>query len=224
MKTIHILNIGYPKCGTTWLWKLISQQPWFATFGGEPWVEKENTKLIRGVAVSEYIKPYTDHDITANFAPSNFAIDRYIIKQLSELPTVQLSIILRNPYDLYWSLYNFLPNPTQVTYNNFIINLSNQSWFTRPAHVIKRWQQFFGKDRFCIFFYDDLQKNSSDFFNNYCKQMRLPDPVISDIRPKNVTRYTHTDMELDSNLIVLINQEIDNLQACVDYDVLKWKQ
>ena len=179
---------------------------------------------MTGVVASDYIKPYTNHDITANFAPNNFALDRFVIKQLSELPTVQLSIILRNPYDLYWSLYHFLPNPDQITYNNFVNNLNNQSWFTRPAHVIKRWQQVFGKDRFCIFFYDDLQKNSSDFFNNYCKQMSLPDPVILDIEPKNVTRYRHTDMELDSNLIVLINQEIDNLQACVDYDVIKWKK
>jgi len=219
MKTTHILNIGYPKCGTTWLWKLLAQQSWFTAA-----IEKENTRLITGVVVSDYIKPYTDYDITANFAPGNFALDRYVIKQLSELPTVQTSIILRNPYDLYWSLYNFLPNSDLATYNNFVNNLNNQSWFTRPAHVIKRWQQIFGKERFCIFFYDDLQKNNSDFFNNYCKQMSLPDPAVLDMRPKNVTRYTYTNMELDSNLITLINQEIDNLQACVDYDVQKWKR
>jgi hypothetical protein len=215
----HILNIGYPKCGTTWLWKLLAQQPWFSSE-----MEKENTKLITGTAVSDYIKTYTAHDITANFAPSNFALDRYVIKQLSELPTLQASLILRNPYDLYWSLYNFLPNPNTVTYDNFVDNLANQSWFNRPAHVIKRWQQFFGEDRFCIFFYDDLQKNRMDFFRDYCKHMRLPDAVIQDLDPTNITQYTFTNMELNPKLITMINHEIDNLQACVDHDVLKWKQ
>jgi hypothetical protein len=219
MKITHILNIGYPKCGTTWLWELLDQQSWFTSA-----VEKENTKLMTGVVASDYVKPYTDYDITANFAPGNFALDRYIIKQLSELPTVQISIILRNPYDLYWSLYNFLPNSTEMTYDNFVNNLSNQSWFTRPAHVIKRWQQFFGKDQFCIFFYDDLKKSPLDFFGNYCKHMRLPDPVAMDLVPKNITQYTHTDMELNSDLTTKINQEIDNLQACVEYDVSRWKR
>jgi hypothetical protein len=54
--------------------------------------------------------------------------------------------------------------------------------------------------------------------------MRLPNPVTLDIGPKNITQYIGTNMKLNSDLITLINQEIDNLQACVDYDVLKWKQ
>ena len=56
-----------------------------------------------------------------------------------------------------------MPNPLNRPYNTFVNNLIKQSWFHRPAHIINRWQQFFEKDRFCIFFYDDLQKNSSDF-------------------------------------------------------------
>jgi len=219
MRINHILNIGYPKCGTTWCWGLLTQQTWFTNPG-----DKENNELIERVAVADYTKIYIDSNITANFSPANFALDRYIIKQLSELPTTTASIILRNPFDLYWSLYNFMPNPLNTPYNTFVNNLINQSWFHRPAHIINRWQQFFEKDRFCIFFYDDLQKNSSDFFNNYCKQMRLPTPTILDTSLVNVTEYKNTSKELHPDLVTLINQEIDNLQVYVDYDVLKWKR
>ena len=219
MRINHILNIGYPKCGTTWCWTLLTQQTWFTNPG-----DKENNDLIERVTVADYTKIYIDSNITANFSTANFTLDRYIIKQLSELPTTTASIILRNPFDLYWSLYNFMPNPLNTPYNTFVNNLIKQSWFHRPAHIINRWQQFFEKDRFCIFFYDDLQKNSSDFFNNYCKQMRLPTPTILDTSPVNVTEYKNTSKELHPDLVTLINQEIDNLQVYVDYDVLKWKR
>ena len=42
MKNNHILNIGYPKCGTTWCWELLAQQPWFSIPR-----EKENYDLIK---------------------------------------------------------------------------------------------------------------------------------------------------------------------------------
>ena len=216
MNTTHILNIGYPKCGTTWCWNVLTQQTWFTATR-----EKENVDLMTGTTVEDYIKSYRDSEITANFAPSNFALDRYVIKQLSKISTTQVSIILRNPFDLYWSLYNFLPN--DKIYSDYVYNLITQNWFHSSLHIITRWQQFFGKDRFHIFFYDDIQKNNFNFFNNYCKQMQLPDPVILDASLVNVTQYTHEFTKLHPELVTLINQEIDNLQTCVDYDVLKWK-
>ena len=219
MNITHILNIGYPKCGTTWCWKLLRQQTWFNVIK-----EKENYDLLTGTTVADYEKSYVNSEITANFCPVNIALDRYIIKQLSELPTTKVSIILRNPFDLYWSLRNFHHDPYNLTYNDSVSNIINQSWFHRPAHTINRWQQFFGKERFQIFFYDEIQKNCSIFFKNYCKKMQLPDPVILDSSPVNVTQYTHKIAEINPELVKIINQEIDNLQICVDYDVLKWKQ
>ena len=41
MRINHILNIGYPKCGTTWCWTLLTQQTWFTNPG-----DKENNDLI----------------------------------------------------------------------------------------------------------------------------------------------------------------------------------
>ena len=219
MKTNHILNIGYPKCGTTWCWKLLTQQSWF-----EAPREKENSDLVNGITVAEYTNSYQNYDITANFSTKNFALDRYIIKQLSELPTINVSILLRNPFELQWSLYNFIPNNANMDYNSSFVNLIDQSWFTRTSHIINRWQQHFDPTRFHIFFYDDIKENNDNFFNNYCRLMKLPEPIIKDSRPVNTTEYNHTIKNLDPGVVSMINQEIEKLQDCVDYDVLKWKQ
>ena len=219
MKNNHILNIGYPKCGTTWCWKLLNQQQWFA----KP-REKENSELLVGITVAEYIKSYQSYNITANFHPFNFALDQYIIKQLSELPTVNVSIILRNPFELQWSFYNFSSNTTDESYNSRVINLINQSWFTRTSHIIKRWQKYFDTSRFHIFFYDEIKENNEVFFNKYCRAMNLPEPIIQDSQPINKTQYIYTQDSLDPGVVSIINQEIEKLQACVEYDVLKWKQ
>jgi hypothetical protein len=219
MKNNHILNIGYPKCGTTWCWEVLTQQSWFSAPR-----EKENTDLITGVTVAEYINSYQHYDITANFGTVNFALDRYVIKQLSELPTVTVSLILRNPFDLQWSMYNFMPNDANTNYNSNFVNLINQSWFTRTSHIIKRWQQYFDSTRFHIFFYDDIKENCNLFFDKYCHLMNLPNPIIQDAKPVNKTRYVYTQNSLDPSVVAIINQEIENLQSCVEYDVLKWRQ
>jgi hypothetical protein len=219
MKYNHILNIGYPKCGTTWCWKLLTQQSWFS----QP-REKENKDLIIGSTIKEYITSYQNYDITANFQTNNFALDRYVIKQLSELPTVNVSIILRNPFEIQSSLYNFLPDNRTMDYNTNFINLIDQSWFTKTSHIIKRWQQYFDANRFHIFFYDEIKENGDNFFIKYCHQMGLPLPTIQDSQPVNETRYVYTQNSADKNVVSIINQEIEKLQDCVEYNVLKWKQ
>lgn len=220
MKQTHIINIGYPKCGTTWCWRLLEQQHWFDTPR-----EKENSDLISGISVADYIDSYANYNITGNFETSTFAVDQYVIKQLSELSSVRVSIILRNNFDIFWSLFNFLPTSSiDQDYNKWVANMIAQSWFHRPSHIIKRWQKYFNTDRFYIFFYDEIQKDSSNFFNNYCKQMSLPTPVIIDNNIINKTRYTCTNDKLDYNLVKIINQEIDDLQNLVEYDLSTWKK
>jgi len=160
MKYQHILNIGYPKCGTSWCWNVLDQQPWFSNPR-----EKENPALQKGITVNDYFQDYRDCNITANFAPGNFAVDRYIIQQLSEHPTVGTSIIIRNPYEIYWSLYNFMPHSFN-SYNAYVDNLLAQGWFNQTGLIITRWRHFF-ESRFQIFYYEDIKQDSNKFFDDY---------------------------------------------------------
>ena len=217
MKSKHILNIGYPKCGTSWCWHVLQQQPWFSAPR-----EKENQDLMKGISVNNYFDSFRDYDITANFTPSNFAVDRYIIKQLSEHTTVAASIMLRNPFEIYWSMYNFAPH-TFNSYNDYVNNLLLQGWFNQVATIINRWKNYF-ESRLQIFMYEDIKQDSNKFFIDYCQRMQLPEPVILDTSLINVTKYGRRPTEeLNVKLVQVINQDIDNLQSVVGQDLTRWK-
>lgn len=219
MNTNHIINIGYPKCGTTWCWDSLASQSWFA----QP-REKENYDLVAGIkTVKEYISDYEKFDITGNFCPAMFAADRYIIQQLSEIPTVSVSIIIRNPFDLYWSLYNFTKEYNHITFDQSIHNLIDQGWFNQFSTILQRWLNAFSTQRFNIFFYEDLVKNQNLFIEKYYKQMNLPALTNFVQDPSNVTSYQNKKRpDIDINLKSIINQDIKNLQLMVDRDISHW--
>jgi hypothetical protein len=222
MKSSHVINIGYPKSGTTWLWAVLEQQEWFSCPR-----EKENTDLTLGITtVDQYIKDYANYNITANFDTSLFAVDQYIIRLLSEIDTTTISIILRNPFELYWSLYNFLNKKhiNSSTFSEYIVILHSQGWMNRTNLILERWIKFFPPERFKIFFYEDLKSNSELFFLNYCSQMNLPIPTILDLQKINVTTYHHRDDQIADDIVATINYDIDQLQILIDRDISHWKR
>lgn len=222
MENIHLLNIGYPKCSTTWMYNKLKQQEWFSSPR-----EKENKSLVQGIQILDYCQPYLPYKITGNFFPVNFILDRYQIKLLSQIPSVSPTIILRNPFEIYFSLYNFLHVYRNFNYSDFVRNLVNQGWFNDSGKIIYRWQQYFDQDRFFVFFYDDLKENPILFFKNYCKKLSLPEPKTDDSYAikNNSTKYKENLVNnLDQDLIDIINNNIDQLQLIITCDLNHWKK
>lgn len=221
MKLTHIINVGYPKSGTTWLWSALADQPWFSAPR-----EKENRDLTLGIkTIERYIDDYRMYNITANFDTSMFAIDRFVIRQLQQISNVTTSIILRNPFEIYWSQYNFLPGiEFRYSYDEYTNNLYDQGWFNRTDLILDRWQDVFSSDRFNVFFYDDLKSNPGTFFANYCKRLNLPLSQLGIHHRINQTTYKNNNAILSNNTIKLINIDIDRLQAKIDRDITHWKQ
>jgi hypothetical protein len=219
MKNKHILNIGYPKTSTTWLWRQLSYQPWFS----QP-REKENEDLILGVSVSDYAKQYLNFNITANFCTSNFALDRYIINQLSQNRNIFPTLILRNPFDYHWSMFNFTKSSASDNYSDSLKNLIDQEWYSNHSKIINRWQQYFDHDRFFIFSYDEICIDSEKFFLKYCDKLQLPKVYKITNNRINVTDYSESDRRLDDEIVEKINQEIDNMQPMISFNIQHWKQ
>jgi hypothetical protein len=224
MKKAHIINIGYPKCGTTWCWESLRKQHWF-----DAPREKENNDLLVGTPMIDYINAYSKYDITANFSPALVHVDRYLIKQLSEIPTVQISIILRNIFDIFYSHYTFLLSQSVAdnlpcSYNQYTQNIIDQGWFHRASHLIQRWQKYFQPERFHVFYYSQIQKDNAQFFKQYCKQLKLPTPNDVENKIVNKTQYTNNAPILDQSLVKVINHEIDNLQILLGNDLSAWKK
>ena len=205
MNLTHILNIGYPKCGTTWLWDTLVSNKSIANHS-----EKENYALIEGTSVVNYCKQYTA-DVTGNFCPSNIALDRYVIEQLAHLPQMKASIILREPTQLLWSLYTFL-KINDIEFVEWCYRMCDTKWFIDPARIVGRWQHSFG-DRFKIFWYDDLTQNNQQFYINYCRTMGL-DPGPAQMLDKiNVTYYKDKMPELDQDLANLLQLKFKELMV-----------
>jgi hypothetical protein len=219
MKHKHILNIGYPKSATSWLWMQLTDQSWFSCPR-----EKENYDLIQGVPVSEYEKDYLNFNITANFSTINYCLDRYIINQLSQNKNIVVTIILRNPFDYYWSFYNFTKNKSNNNnYSDTLKNLFDQGWFAGFSKIIDRWKQYFGNDRFFIFLYDEICNDPKKFVLNYCDQLKLPEVNKISERKINVTEYTSDNRYLNDLIVEKTNQEIDNIQSRISFDIQHWK-
>jgi hypothetical protein len=219
MQHKHILNIGYPKCATSWLWDQLTAQSWFSSNR-----EKENYDLIRGVPVKDYSEEYSKFKITGNFCPLYHALDRYLIDQLSDNKNIVTSMILRNPFDVYWSLYNFLNKDPNITYSLYVRRLIDQQWFNQFYKIIDRWQTCFSPDRFFIFSYDDIVTNQEEFLINYCNTLELPTiDTYSEIK-SNVTQYRYSNNLLDDDLIVKINKDIELLGPQVSFLTEHWKK
>jgi hypothetical protein len=212
------MNIGYPRSGTTWLWRQLNLQPWFSC----P-TDKENYDLIKGKPVSTYYAQYVGIDISANFCPLNFALDRYLIGQLSGLPSLRISIILRNPFEIFASLYHFNGPNACMSFSQHCREIHNQMWFGDMAKILRRWRSCFDQDRLQVFCYDDLKQNPVRFFNQYCERIGLPAVTNCDPSPANAAKYHDTD-DFDLDFIAEMNCNIDDLAAVVPFQVQHWKK
>lgn len=199
MNKIHVMNIGYPKCGTTWLWDTLVQNQSITDFP-----IKENNSLITGCSVTEYCQQYTS-DVSANFSTANMVLDQYVIEQLAHCERIYVSIILRSPIELLWSLYNFL-KINDVDFCGFCYRQYDAKWQVFPSVIIERWQKYFGT-RFKIFWYSDLQKDNLKFYINYCNTMGLDSTNAVMPDKINVTTYQQSIPKIDQDIESLLSIE-----------------
>lgn len=221
MKKIHLLNIGYPKAGTTWIWDKLLKIPDMSF----P-MEKENPRFWKGQTIEDYVLCYNKWDMTANFFPYNFCLERYRIKQLASIDTAQVSFILRHPLDLAWSLYFFLNiDQTQLTFEEHCVELLEQSWFFSADKIITRWKQQFDS-RLHVFYYDDFVKDNHEFFSDFCeKTLGLKyDKIDSDNSIINSTNYLgKSKPRIGTALTNRFNVQIEKIQTVVDKDLSHWR-
>ena len=215
MRQKHILNIGYPKSGTTWVWENLLYLDGFRAPH-----DKENLALKHGQSIQEYIDSYVDYDITANFDVSMFYADRYIIQQLSTFPQIDVSIIFRNPFEIFWSHYNYLK--IDMPFNEFAGLLVSEGWFTDMSKIVQRWRQYFGEKRVNLFFYEDLVADRLEFFRVYCRTMGLPEPRTLTYMGVNVTKYYQQAQMLDQWIVDQTNQHIIGLQELSGRNLGHW--
>jgi hypothetical protein len=211
----HIVNIGYPRSGTSWLWHN-------ANF--EPRDDKENQILLSSLNFEQYTSYYNQFKVSANFQPNLWFVDTEIIKFVNQHAT-HTSLILRNPFDLVERYFDWIHKEQDVLpLTDFIVF----SGMTNYYDVIKRWSN--GAANFCIFFFEDLQQDPGKFLNEYLSFCDLPLPVAKsstvDYNKKiNANKKTKkVKLEFTKHQIEYINAQIEKVQTLIDRNILHWKK
>jgi hypothetical protein len=209
----HIVNIGFPRCGTTWLWH-------HAKF--EPFDDKENQILMTSLDFDQYVNYYKKFRVSANFQTNLWHVDREIINFIHQHAT-HISIIVRNPYDFVARYYDWIQtSQCQSELVQYIISAG----YVRYSDIIARWRS--DSLKFQIFFFEDIESDPEKFLNDYLKFCNLPVVKNNQIdynKKKNPSiKPQRTLLTFTPQQVEYINQEIDKFQLLVDRDLTHWKK
>lgn len=210
----HIVNIGYPRSGTSWLWNCS---------GFAPRHDKENTLLMDDLNFDQYVKYYSQYRISANFQPNLWHVDTEIIKFVQQHAS-HITLIVRNPFDFVERYIDFI-NPDQVpteTLMNYVI----YSGSIKYRDVATRWGS--SAKKFQIFYFDDLEKNPFRFLTEYMAFCQIPvvkNPNIDyNLKFNANPKKEKIKINFTKDQIDFINHEIDLFQSVVDRNLTQWKK
>jgi hypothetical protein len=209
----HIVNIGLPRSGTSWLWHCA---------GFEPHGDKENTILMKGLDFDWYIKYYNKYQVSANFQPNLWCVDREIIRFVHQHAT-HITFIVRNPFDFVERYVDWIRHEQEVA---VLVDFILSRKFINYKDIADRWSA--GAVKFQVFFFDDLEQNPSAFFKDYATFCQLPvaennmfnyNTVVNANPKQEKIKIAFTDKQ-----VAMINSEIDRFQSIVNRDLTHWKK
>ena len=213
MKNKHIINIGLPRCATTWLWNNLTSHPAL----NNPQYDKENPIML-GDAFDSYSSFYSRYPISANFNTNLYIIDTELIKQIGQV-TTHISFLIRNPYEWIERYHDFLSHNQSII--DFVINFRRTDYRT----ICKRWIINVPPDtKFKVLYYDDIMKNSKQFLSDYFDFCGLDVILKSDF--DNIanasTQKTRTKLNFSTNEKKIINNHITEFSEFVGKDLMHW--
>lgn len=218
MKRIHYVNLGYPKCGTTWLFDSLSRYPGIDYRGRKEYHYLEDI----GEPFNKYVDYYKPYEVSMGFSPSYIYLDS---KQFIDLNTctTHFSIILRNPYEIANSLFNF--SPTIKNADSYVRDLIKINFFNFPQ-VISRVQRNITKP-ILVLYYENIVSNPANVINQVVDYLGLDysaEYFLTFANKKiNTTTYTRNLTFSDSEKVVL-NEWIDQTSDYLHTDLSGWKR
>jgi hypothetical protein len=209
----HIVNIGQPRAGTTWLWKC-------AKF--DPELDKENDILMESLDFDQYVRYYKQYQVSANFQTNLWCVDQAIIQFVQQHAT-HISFIIRNPFDFVERYFDWIYQEQNTdTLTQYLVS----SGYVNYYDIVTRWAA--GAKKFQIFFFEDLERDPTVFFKEYMAFCQLPIAKIDTFNYNTkVNANPKTEkikIDFTDDQINFINHEIDRFQQLVDTDLTHWKK
>jgi hypothetical protein len=224
MKKTHYQNIGFPKCGTSWLFGRLGNM-----FGITK-LEKENKWQEAATTdeqfETEYLARYNKFEVTFNLNTQTYSLPVERIKKIHEY-TTHLTMIIRNPWQLMESWYNYaiIPFGNEPEYiesldSNPMFNFCSvyEKWSSASAIPVK------------IMFYDDLKETPIGFVKEICEyigihyvQSKSIESIARWYEQVNETKYVKKLPRPNEKLITVINNRITETERITKRNLNHWK-
>jgi len=223
VKIIHYQNIGFPKCGTSWLYGRIGNMHDVTKLDKEnPWQERYTNEHEFKI---KYIDRYNSHDITFNFNTQTYNLPIEKIKKVNEY-TTHLTMIIRNPWEIMESWYNY--SITGYQGEKYIRTLDINPMFDFPK-VFQNWA--FSQIPVKVMLYDDLCDTPVEFVKEICKYTGIrynglvtTESILAWYERINKTTYIKSLPIPSKELINLINNRITETELITGRNLNHWKK
>jgi hypothetical protein len=235
MKSVHYQNVGFPRSGTTWLWKSLINNPKifksnnfvktrnFVINNKEPRFKKWTTEHIENRIPKDttpIIEKYREYDISMCFNAFDFLCNKEEISRI-ESYTTHVSLTLRNPFETVSNFHAYtrivLPEGEQSKYTvDYLIDKFDF------ANTVEKWLLF--KNKFKILVYDDLLKDSNNYYKEVCDFIGvesnncIPEKNVNSIVTPEYKPIIFTDEQT-----IKLNSHIDKLSDLIKRDFTHWK-
>jgi hypothetical protein len=211
----HILHIGFPRCGSTWLWHNIFHY----LDQSIDFYDKENQILFQTADLEKYSTHYKKYQVSANMNPNTWMLDQSIIRSLNPYVT-HVSCILRNPFEFTERYCNFISMTDPITAVDFVLTQGMLQYST----IYQRWRENFnGKLKFFLF--EDLENDGTvfyreivDFYNFDLYNTTIPKTLTSKINSNS----NNQKLFFSKHQTNVINDEINKFSKVVNRSLSHW--
>jgi hypothetical protein len=180
---------------------------------------KENYSYSHiGCSLEEYASYYKDFNVSLNFCPALWTMEKRQLLELSTLVT-HYTIIFKNPYHFITSLYNSLSHVHNL---DGFINMLLETNQINYAKILNHWETIGNYKPFKILYFEDLIHDSL-FYDSIINFLGISNkqliPIVSNVTKKknNMTQFTKKHRHIINNLI-------EQLEQRVEKNLSHWKQ
>ena len=199
----HLLHIGLPHTATSWLWQQVR-----SNFDGT--FIKEPKTLFNEQDIVEYMLPYADTKISANFNVDQYQHDSGIVKYLSDIAT-HISISLRNPHEILES------RTRRGLHDGGPMEIIEHFRLAEYARICKRWD---GTKPFKVLMYDDLLQDAQTYLNDYCAFAGI---TVASCQTKRVNVSDQSiAIDIPNDCRTLLNNGIKEFEDYIQRDLSHW--
>lgn len=161
--------------------------------------------------------------ITGDFTPAYTILSENLVREIHRaFPHTKIILLLRDPVERDWSQYKMVLKRTGKTellldksnayFNEIILEKGARSNY---LHALNAWSACYPAEQFFVGFYDSIQENPQQLFNNICHFL-----AIDNYNTESATEFVNKGMEksADSDVMQILAEKYkDDLVALSNY-------